>query len=139
MCVNIYPICAGTAAFVIFCGSLLFLRFLFRVGQALLLIFSFCLVCNVCDQVCFPFDAVVLPLTLMCALHSIFLCNSILLQIIFMFAVDFELSEFHSPIVSCCGDVLDFVFSPLLLFLHAGAVVTGLICEFSEGACLLAC
>ena len=55
-----------------------------------------------------------------------------------MFAVDFELSEFHSPIVSCCGDVLDFVFSQLL-FLHAGAVVTGLISEFSEGACLLAC
>jgi hypothetical protein len=56
-----------------------------------------------------------------------------------MLAVDFEPSEFHSPIVSCCGDLLSFVFSPLLLFLHAGAVVTGLICEFSEGACLLAC
>jgi hypothetical protein len=52
----------------------------------------------------------------------------------FMFAVDFEHSEFHSPIVSRCGDVLSFVFSPLFLFLHAGAVVTGLICEFSEGA-----
>ena len=92
-----------------------------------------------CDQVFVPSDARLLPFSLICALHSIFLCNSILLQINFMFAVDCEPSEFHSPIVSCCGDVLDFVFSPLLLFLHAGAVVTGLICEFSEGACLLAC
>ena len=56
-----------------------------------------------------------------------------------MLEADFEPSDFHSPIVSCCGDVLSFVFSQLLLFLHAGAVVTGLICEFSEGAWLLAC
>ena len=37
----------------------------------------------------------------------------------FMFSVDLELSDFHSPIVSCCGDVLSFVFSPLLLFMQA--------------------
>ena len=35
----------------------------------------FCRVGNVCDQMLVPYDA-------FCALHSIFLCNSILLQII---------------------------------------------------------
>ena len=114
-------------------------RLCLRVGQALRSIFSFLSSLQCLSSTFVSISCLLLPVTLICALPSILLCNSILLQINVMLVVDFEPSEFHSPIDSRCGDVLSFVFSPLLLFLHAGAVVTGLICEFSEGACLLAC
>ena len=98
----------------------------------------FCRECNACDQVLFHFVPVVVS-------HSDLrpACNSSP-QFIFIanyFSIHPSLASvrIHFPVDSRCGDVLSFVCSPLLLFLHAGAVVTGLICEFSEGACLLAC